>query len=179
MTTKAKKEFIVGDDMPETVMVKVSQITEIPETDPEYSEERGEYTFTYPLRISIVDQNKVRVANDRSSATLRPRNWERKFYVNNKGYTAFTRNENLAATFAIYAKVNGDEGGKFNVYDLEGFKFMAVVNYDFDEPFIDWVRTFEANGVEVPRLSRPETQEAQVESDKGAVKVVDPDDLPF
>lgn len=175
-----KKELLAGNEGPDPVLVKVQSITEIPESDPEHSDERGGYTFTFPIRISIIDQNKVRVANERSSLTLRPRDWGRKFYLNGKGFVSFTRNENLMAIFKLYSIDHEDQGGKFNVYELEGFKFEAVVNYDFDEPFIDWVRTFKHNGVEVPDLA-PAVQEevATVEQTKGAVKTIEPDDLPF
>lgn len=147
----------------ETEEVKIEDVFESTEVDKFTDSEGKEVEVAKPFRIRIVDAKGDILSDDSTRKTLAAKNWLKKFYKNKEGYWNFTRNENLLAIMEILKAKNHkiakelEEKGEFNINDLKGVKFDAVVGGNDVSRWISWVQTFMANGVEVPE--RSETSE--------------------
>lgn len=151
------KQAIINTGGFEAVNLKIADISANDEVEEKTSPSGETYEIEYPYTIQIKSGKKV-ITNDRTTRVLKPKEWFRKFYIAHsaKGdeFPAFTRDHNLLAVSKIYEKVKGVSIGKtFNLLDLIDFEFEGfLVELKERAPFIDWVSTFEHNGVEVPTV---------------------------
>lgn len=121
------------------------------------SDDYGDFTIEYPYEVTLKDSKGKEILKEKSQGTLRAKNWAKKFYIKESAtgneYIAYSRYTSLLAIVTIKTKMVGELPAKLNLNDLVGFEFDAVVvELDSGERFIDWVGTFEANGVEVPTV---------------------------
>lgn len=160
------------------------------------SEDKGTFIVEYPFKIEISKAKKdkkmgeVVVESRRTTKTLTAKSWNKKFYVKNDN-VAFTWDHSLLALVTIMLKKGDLEAKqleKFNVNDLIDYEFDGVVREGISQStgnnymFIDWVTTFEVNGVRVPNVdelggSRKVVEEVKKEEVK--TNKVDPNDLPW
>lgn len=174
MSVDKEKSFIKYLDTPETEKVKIEGVFESIKT-----KQIGDREILLPYRIRIVDNKGKIVSEDETLPTLYAKDWSKKFYLNKKGYIAFTRDHNLLAIVEILRAKKNDIivkaaiDSKFNINDLEGVEFEAVVSEYEENRFIDWIGTFRVNGVEVPDLKTKTEDKVEPET------TVDPNDLPF
>lgn len=148
-------------------------------------EEKGDMKFEYPFTLKIEDANGNIVSEEKSSPTMKAKNWNKKFYVTKpdgegRQFVNFTRYHVILALNMLMLKE-----GKEQVEDVNGF-----IGYQFDavlmgknNPFVNWVLTFEAHGINVPSLEDFNINTAastnQVSEPVKKSNVIDPDDLPF
>lgn len=120
----------------------------------------GEISF--PYRIRIVDSEGDIISDNRTTKQTFVEDWKNgsHFYTNPKGYMTFSRDRDLLAIVTILKKKNYkalrdvEAGDEFDINDLIGAKFDAVLADVETGRFIDWTRTFMANDIEVPRSER-------------------------
>lgn len=90
--------------------------------------------------------------------TLRAKDWNKKFYLSEKGDVRFSRENDLMAIYQILlAKkipevVKGTEANDLDIDDFmnKEFECVYIQATENNDAFIDWVATFKANGVPVP-----------------------------
>lgn len=148
----------------------------------EESEDKGEYTIVYPyiLKFVVADGGAV-IQENRSQGSLRARNWIKKFYVHrDSGFVQFWKEQDLLAVFTLFEAQGklSKKSKSFDLNDLIGFEFDAVVVGYEKGFFIDWVRTFEINDITVPTIEQLGGAPAKTEK-KADNSKVDPGDLPF
>lgn len=156
MSTKQDDDFFnVNNEGFEPVMVKVTKVFK---NEDGVIEERGGYEFEYPYRIRIELDGNI-VHEDKSQRSTFARDWSRKFYVRDgqdgRKFVSFTRGAGLLALFRILEAqgMNTEDikPYKDNIKTFEGFEFEAVLAGN-ENKFIDWVKTFQHNEIEVPTL---------------------------
>jgi hypothetical protein len=141
-----------------TEKVKVSDINACSEV-----EDYGTFKIEYPYEITIVDSEGEVILKEKTQSTLRAKDWNKKFYLkesaNGNRYVAYSRYMSLLAIVTIMTKVKGELPEKLDLNKLVDFEFSSVIiDQESGDSFIDWVGTFELNGIAVPS-----------ESDLGAV----------
>ena len=122
-------------------------------------EDYGDFSIEYPYEITIKDSKGKIVMKEKTQGTLGTKNWNKKFYIketeSGSEFVAYSKYMSLLALITILRKRNGELPTRINLNELVGFEFDGVVirreGYD---PFIDWVGTFEANGIEVPTVEQ-------------------------
>lgn len=129
------------------------------------SEDKGDFTIEYPYKIELADSNGKTIVNERTQRSMRAKDWNKKFYFNDKGFPVFTRDHMLLAICEIKKAITKKDLPKeLDLNSFIGFEFDAVVvRMDKGNTFIDWVATFQANGIEVPESEnekRGETKDA-------------------
>jgi len=132
--------------------VKVSDINACTE-----SEDFGSFTIDYPYEITLVDKDGGVILKEKTQGTLRTKDWNKKFYVKTSAtgnqYIAYSRYMSLLAIVTIMSQKKGELPEKLNLNKLVDFEFEAsIVEPEGSDPFIDWVGTFEANGISVPTV---------------------------
>lgn len=201
-----KNDTIEIKNNSDLVEAKVSDISDCEETK---SLPSG-IEIAYPYMITLEENGEVGqiLSIDKSVATLRAKDWNKKFYVTKNGYVNFTRDHNLLAIVTILQQMGElelPEQGSFKVSSLIGKVFPVVVKTYGETKFIDWVQTFIDLGVPVPTIEelqgtvRPLSDNAKrvekifmKDSDDSPkpiksiahpttedVEETDPDDLPF
>ena len=142
---------VYGTDASEVETLKVTDINACDEED-----DFGSFKIKYPYEITIEDSKGNVVLKEKTQKALRTKDWNKKFYVKSSDsgndFTAYTRYMSLLALATIKtAKTNESLPPKINLNNFVGFEFEGVVvRLDGRDPFIDWVGTFETNGVSVP-----------------------------
>ena len=157
----------------------VSKITEIEKQHPHF--EKSKLKFAIEFKVKTDDG--VIAITEETLPTLSAKNWDKRFfrkeYEGSDGnmYTnlLYTRYQTLNALVKIFeAKGNGEilagmEAGELDIdkFLKQTFDVVVVVTDEFK--FIDWVSTFQANGVEIPKLF-PETQDKQAPDNTDVVE---------
>lgn len=126
----------------------------------------GDFQIEYPYEITIVDSKDKVILKEKTQGILKAKEWNKKFYVkesaNGNEYVAFSRYLPLLAMVTIKRQQAGELPAKLNLNDLVGFEFDAVVvRLENNDPFIDWVGTFEANNVPTPTIEELKGEPAQ------------------
>jgi hypothetical protein len=152
MLDPKKAEVNTVNSLGEVEKLKVADINACDEV-----EDHGDFTIEFPYEITIEDSKGKKVLKEKTQGTLRAKNWQKKFYVketdSGSEFVAYSRYVSLLALITIQKQVKGELPPKINLNDMVGFEFDGVViRIDGMDPFIDWVGTFEANGVEVPTV---------------------------
>ena len=163
MLTKDKAELSTTYFTP--VEVKVTDINSCDE----YKELPSGGKIEYPYQIEIKDADGNVVSKEPTTRTTRTKDWNKKFYLTESGsgnqFVAYTRNHVLLALLKIKEFRDKEElGDSVNLNGLVGMKFEArVVDSKDGNKFIDWVGTFEVNGVPTPEIDDllPEEERAQ------------------
>lgn len=181
-----KKSIIKYLEEPEAEPVKIELVAESNKT-----KKIGQKEVALPYRIRIINKNKDIVAENETLPYLTTNNWTKKFFINKKtGYVSFSYDSNLLAILEILRAtknkivLDSEAAGEFNINNLEGVKFNAVIaSYDGGK-FIDWVKTFQINGVRVPTKaelggSEKTTEVKDIDNSKEVESIIDPNDLPF
>lgn len=141
-------------------------------------EERGGYTFEYPYQFELTCDKQI-VDTRPSQAATSAKNWNKKFYVREKDgnkNVAFTMDQTLLAVLAVLAKSQDYKVEyPFDVNDLIGKEFDAVVVLTDEWKFVDWVATFEHHGISVPSLA----DLGHVSEGEKADAAIPSGDLPF
>lgn len=155
-----------------TEKVKVSDINACTEVS-----EYGDFKIEYPYEITISDSEGEVLFKEKTQGTLRAKDWNKKFYIKESAsgnqYIAYSRFMSLLAIVTIMAQKKGDLPEKLDLNKLIDFEFEAsIVEPENSDPFIDWVGTFELNGVAVPTvedlLGTPVAVEEKKTTGKGA-----------
>lgn len=169
------------DRQKETEKVRVDDIMPCEET----KELPNGREIKFPYKIKIVDQNGNVVFEERTTPTLKPRDWNKKFYLNSSGFVGYSRDNSLLALAAIKQKTTGEVlPAQGNLNDtFIGFEFeAAVIRTEGGNTFIDWVDTFRVNKVRVPndselKMTGTAKENAAVEKEFGGEDPLA--DLPF
>lgn len=133
----------------------------------------SDLTIEFPFIIKYNLSNGKVGLQARTTGSITAKNWEKKFYLNSKGYTSFTRDSDLLAICKIKEAKGETIDYPFDVNSLIGFTFEGVYReIDGVDGWIDWTSTFEVNGVAVPNLKPA----VVTKSEDG---VIDSNDLPF
>lgn len=162
------KDKAMVSNKPATVTAKITGVYESDKV-----EERGGYTFEYPFRIRIEDGEGNILSDEETSSTLNTMNWSKKFYEKDR-YINYTRYETLLAIMTILrAKPELDkqklvESDEFDINKIVGYEFEVVTGDN--GTFINWYRTLQYHGIEVPQAN--ESKEVETISDTN-------DTLPF
>lgn len=152
----------------EAEVLTVSDINSCSEVD-----DFGSFKIEYPYEITISDSKKKIIVKEKTQKAFKAKDWTKKFYTKEGGngnmYVAYSRYQTLLALSTIKAKmVDSPLPPKINLNDFVGFEFQGVVVRPEDgDPFIDWVGTFEVNGIEVPTVD-------EIESGKSTTKKEEP-----
>jgi hypothetical protein len=136
----------------ETQTVKLLDIFDSTDEKEGVNNQTGKkWKIKFPYRLRIINRNKDIVCDNSSQARLRVQNWNSLFYEKD-GFVKFSMDSELLAVYTIYTKENNitETVGSFDINDMIGFKFEAVVVEWKDGGFIDWIGTFQANGIRVP-----------------------------
>lgn len=135
-----------------------------------------EMKFEYPYRIRIEDQEGNIVSEDSSSKARYAKDWSRKFYIRTdpegREFLGFTRHAVLLALCTISEKL-GKELPKDDRKWI-GFEFEAILAGNDKVKFIDWVRTFQYYGINVPTEMTSRTGEPEDITYKGREGTIDP-----
>lgn len=159
MLTEKEAQVTVGGDA-KIYKLKVKDIFSCDDFK-EFSKPDGSIgKIEYPYRIQIVEGKRT-VSNEPTTASLYAKDWMKKFYKATTGsgneLVAYTRNHTLLALIEIMKAKNGlkiESGSMFNLNSIVGYEFEGVlVELKDRDPFIDWVSTFEHNGIKVPTLN--------------------------
>lgn len=129
---------------------------------PQFENTKLPYEFTFTAKLE--DGTKVKIT-EQTSGVMSAKDWKKRFYrgedKNGNPVTRFSRYYTLNALLEIFrAKKDkqvlaGDATGEFDIDLLLKKSFIASVVVDTKndepayEPFINWIDTFEANGVPV------------------------------
>lgn len=157
----------------ETEKVKIEGVFPSNEEPQEFTRGDGStFTVERPYRIRIVDMQGNIVSEDVSTKTVSTPKWDKKFYQKDE-YWNYTRGEVLLAVMQVLRQMNRkiakecDEEGEFNINDLEGVEFDAVVGQgDGSNRWINWVLTFVHHGVWTPeRTKSPEVKAEQAKEE--------------
>jgi hypothetical protein len=154
MLDPKKAEVNTVNSLGEVEKLKVADINTCDET-----QDFGDFTIEYPYELTIKDSKGNVVLKEKTQSTMRAKNWTKKFYIKETDsggeFPAFSRYVSLLAVLTIKKEQEGELPAKINLNDdVVGFEFEGVVvRIDGMDPFIDWVGTFEANGVHVPSVS--------------------------
>lgn len=154
MSTQADWATIKPEDgleaKQEPVTVKVTKVTPSTTIKTIKTRKGNEIEIPMPFHIRIETADFV-VADDDSLATKRVDDWNKKFYLSKDGnFVNFTR-DHLFLALCTVLKLDTSE--QFSALDLVGKKFEAIVIGNDDNAFINWYKTFQINGINVPDKS--------------------------
>ena len=135
-----------------------------------------------PLHIKLVDSMGKLVLDEPSKEVYVPNDWNSYFYTKDR-WPRYTRDAAFVAIMAILQKREGKRVPEdFKVNSIITQEFEAAVVRKTDTPFIDWVKTLQANGVKVPtveELGGRYTKEEQEKLDSVSDDTDPLEDLPF
>ena len=144
----------------ETEKVKIEGVFPSNEEPQEFKRADGStFKIERPYKIRIVDASGEIVSEDISTKSVSTPQWEKKFYEKD-GYWNYTRGEVLLAVMQILREtkhkiaVELEEKGEFNVNDLEGVEFDAVLAGNDGKKWINWVLTFAHYHIWVPERAK-------------------------
>ena len=147
-------------------MIEVFIVDICQNTDKDAIDERNGDEFRYDLKFTFKDVNGE--FKERSNTTSTTKDWSKKFYLNRDGFQTFTSGH---AKLALVKILGEHENG---VNGWIGKAFRAVVVQSTDYHFIDWTKTLEANGVEMPILPQVEIKGTPDQPEDDAIdKIID------
>lgn len=171
----------------EEVTIKLKEIKDINE-----EQNMGSWTKKLPYELKYSVPSLKAYVVTKTMQTLKTDNWTKKFYLKND-QVRFTRENDLLALMEVFkAKKDKDIllAVKESAMDIDlfiGKEFDAVV-VEIKNPedeaeqilIIDWVATFQANGVKVPTAEElGGSTKSDIDEDLDTDKAEDTDELPF
>ncbi len=155
MATKTEVDpFLIGRSELESTTVKITQILHDPVT-----KASGKYDKELPFKIRIEDKEGV-VFDDSTTKIAYTKDWNKKFYVNQQGFVAFSRDDIILAILKIIEKdpekssilAKLDDKSFHAKNNLLNYKFEAILTGAPGAKWINWINTFILHGIPVPTV---------------------------